>query len=256
MEDIYNKLNGFLETLSPFTLADLLCGTDISFRSSVSGVCSVIPRYRKRELLERMVTLAGLQVSQPEMVGFISNRVHSFLEPEQPTPIAVSQVTNGYNEFDSMDQRKALMEYYMHSHEFAKFPNENGCRPGVMVSTFIEPELVDGAYHGLIGTLNPEAEALTGYTSEEYHRFQNVITPDFSSFDDFPQVLRVYHRDDIFIVVLNGLLAFLSPGTEIHFEARVIHKNGHVIPARLANFATVKPDGKLELFITIAAPLP
>lgn len=247
MENIYHKLHGFLGTLSPFTLTDLLCGPDMGFRSAVTGLCSVIPCFRKRDFLERIVSLAGLQVSQPRMIGFISNRVHAFLEPEQSSPIPDADISCNYDDFDTHEDIKVTMEYYMHKHKFTLFPTDNGRRPAVMV---------DGVCHGLIATLNSEAEQLTGYSSAEYQRYQNVITPDFSSFDDFPQVLRVFHRDDIHIVMQTGLLATLNPATEVPFEARLIHKNGYIIPSKLAYFATVKADGKLELFITIATPLP
>lgn len=255
-EGIFQNLYGFLETVSPFILADLLAGSEMTFFSSMGAMASVIPYKRRSDFLGRVVTLAGLQVSRPEMIGFVSNRVQNFLEPEQASPLLVSEVTYAYNELHTLEHTKAMIEYFMNKHEYTLFPSEEGRRPGVIVSAFLDPRLVDGSNHGLIGTLNPEAEAMTGYTSAEYHGFQNVITPDFSNFDGFPQVLRVYHKDDIHVFMARSLLAFLNPGKEVPYEARLIHKNGHIVPARCATLATMKPDGKMDLFMTVFTALP
>lgn len=257
-ESIFQKLNGFLDAVSPFCLAELLSKSDIVFRSAICGVTMVIPVGRRRGFLQRMITLAGLQVSQPNEIGLISNRVQTFLEPSLTTPLvrrSAPGIAYTYQDLDSLDRTKAMMEYYMYSHEYELFPTINGCRPAVLVSAFLDPDLVDGDNIGLMGTLNPQAEEITGYTSAEFHHFQNVITSDYSNNDGFPQVLRIYHNEDIHIFMAKTLMAFLNPWKEIPFELRIIHKSGLVIPVRVANIATIKPDGQLKSLTTVVAPI-
>lgn len=254
-EGIFQNFLAFLSTVSPFALSDLLSGSEMGFLSALGGMTSVIPFARRREFLGRIVTLAELQQSRPHLISFISNRVQMFLEPEQSTPLIVPENSYSYNDLVTLEHTKAVIEYYLNNHEFEEFPMETGQRPGVMVVAFLDPDQVDASNHVLLGTLNSEAENLTGYTSDEYNAFQNVITADFSNFGGFPQVLRVFHKDDIHIHIAKGMIAFLSPYTEIPFQARLIHKNGHVIPARMVTIATVKPNGGMRLFITAAAPL-
>lgn len=252
-ESIFQHLHSSLDTVSPLVLGDLLSSSEMAFQSGVSSMCSVIPFGRRRDYLERMVTLAALPVYRPEQIGFVANRVQEYLEPQQAAPLLalpVSEMAYMYHEINSLNKIKKLMEYYLHKHDFVCFPMGAGCRPGVMATSFIDPDLVDGANNGLIGTLNAEAEIFTGYTCEEYHSFQNVITPDFYCFDGFPQVLKVYHKDDIQIYMENAFIAFLNPKTEVLFEARLIHKNGHVVHARFAHFAIVKTNGQMKSLIT------
>lgn len=258
-ESMFQNYMIFLDTLSPFDLTDILSGSEMSFRSAITGMNSVLSFHRRRDFLERIMTLAELRLHSPDKIPYIANRVHSYLEPEQTAPLLALPpecIAYGYQDIDSLDNSKAIIEYYMHKYKFTQVPLNNGGRPGIMVSMFVDPEQVDGANHALIGTMNTEAMYLTGYTSEEYHNFQNVITPDFTNYDGFPQVLRVYHKDDIHIHMTKALVAFLKPGVEIPFEARLIHKTGHVVYARFSHVASVKPDGQLKSLVTAVVPVP
>lgn len=254
-EHIFFHLQAVLESISPFALADLLSGTEMAFLSSLGGMCSVIPFSRRRQYLERILALAALQVSRPQMLGFVCNRIDTFLEPDLTSPLLPPDVSYSYSQLHALDKTRARMEYYLHKHNFESFPMPVGGRPAIMVCTYVQPQLVDGVYHVLMGTLNQEAEAITGYSCAEFQQLQNVITPNFSNFGGYPQLLRVYHRDDIHVCMAKGLLSYINPGVEMPFEARLIHKHGHVVSVRMATLATVKPDGALELMITVIFPI-
>lgn len=247
--------------MSPFLLSELLTGSEMYFISCVACETSVLPVRRRREFLLRMLKLAAFD--DPQIARLASNRVESYLDSGQLTIPCLNgmEMSPNYREYvfdhviDSSLSDQQIIDYYLYHHQFTSFPEcIDGTRPGVLVNLFLDPDHVDGSNILLFGAVNSEAENYTGYTSEEYNSFQNVISSGFTNFDGFPETLRIYHRDDIHRVMTKGMLSSLTPGVEIPFEARLIHKNGRFVYVRCAHLTFVKPNGQIKAVVTALLP--
>lgn len=264
LEANFRKFSEFLGTVSPFALTDLLTGPEMLFRSSVACATSAVPSNRRRDLLTRFLDLAPLDLYAPVLSRLAHSRVKNFLELSTVEIPASklndsNEIENSSNidftsEFDSSESDKALLEYYLYEHQFLALPECLGreVRPGVLVNVIMD---TGGGNVALVSSANSEAELYTGYTSEQYSALQNSISSGFTAIHDFPEVLKLYHRDDIHKVMGAGLLSLLSGGNEVAFEARLVHSSGHIVQAKGSQMTMTKPNGQVKVIATAVVPL-
>lgn len=262
LESIYHNFHEFLGTMSPLDLTDLLTGNEMYFLSCLTCATSVLAVPRRRDFLNRMLNLAVFDSNHPDKAILASNRIEAYLEcgnvsDNGMNTNAICRPNLNGHIFDSSMSEQQIVDYYFYHHQFTSFPEcTDGVRPGVLIYLFLEDHDVDGSSSILVHlAANTEAELITGYTTEEYNSFQNVITSGFTNFDGFPEALRIYHRDDIHLVVTKGMISCLSPGIEIAYEVRLIHTNGRFVYVRCANLTFIKPNGQVQAVVTAFMPL-